>query len=198
MRSDQHAGTKKPRNPVAYAAGNLAKLTRKEAKEIYGIDPDPKRQRATSRLRSAEPMLIVNKAREHTIEAIEKLRSLMNGEMPDGSEGMVPAAVQLRAAEVLIERGYGKSPQAILLKDDSGSNALSVHAVPILERIAQLKAARDAQGSVTDLEASEMTVIDEDTQPKGVLTERDETYTGDISRTDFPVTSKQIQPEDII
>ena len=189
MRSDIHAGPKKTHQQrVAYSAGKLAQLSRKDAKEIYGIDPDPNRQRATSRLRSAEPMLMVYKAREYTSEAIDKLRSLMNGEMPDGSEGMVPAAVQLRAAEVLIERAYGKSPQAIVLKDDSGSNALSVHAVPILERIAQLKAARDAQGAVTDLEASELTVIGEDTQPKGVLTDL----------PDSSVTSNKIQPEDII
>jgi len=191
MRLDIHSkkpGPKKPRNPVAYSAGKLAQLTNKEAKALYGIDKAPERQRATSRLRSAEPMILVFKAREYTTAAIEKLNSLMNGEMPDGSEGMVPAAVQLRAAEVLIERGYGKAPQAIMLKDDTSSNALSVHAVPILERIAQLKAARDAQGTVTDLEASELTVIGEDSQPEGVLTDL----------PDSPVTSKQIQPEDII
>lgn len=153
---------------------------------MVGIDPNPNRRlqreiNGQKNIGKVEPMAIINKARTYTVAAVEKLVNLMNGELPDGSEGMVPPAVQLRAAELLIERGYGKAPQAIMLKDDTaGPNVGSIHAIPILERIAQLQAARDAQGTVTDLEASELTVIDE-------------TYINNS-----PVSNKTQQPEDII
>jgi hypothetical protein len=115
------------------------------------------------RLGASDPMLVVLKAREYTVEAIKTLVSLMKGEVPAGSDAQgVPPAVQLRAAELLIERGYGKSPQAILLRDDTAANATSAHSVPILERIAQIKAAQDTMGQTTDLEASEAVLVEEE------------------------------------
>ena len=165
MRSDQHAIDRR----------NLPQTNAHKAGAVAGARLG---RMGKLPIKDTDPMLVVLKAREHTVDAIMKLVDLMNGKLPDSNDGDpqgVPPAVQLRAAELLIERGYGKAPQAILLRDDTGSNSSSVHAIPIMERIAQLKAARDAQGSVTDLEASELTVVE-----------------------DISVTSKTIQPEDII
>lgn len=128
------------------------------------------------RLGASDPMMVVFKAREYTVDAIKVLVGLMRGELPEGSLNTqgVPPAVQLRAAEVLIERGYGKSPQAILLKDDTGSNATSVHAIPILERIAQIKATQAALGQTTDLEASEaVDLADDEPDPNAVIRAED-------------------------
>lgn len=176
MRSDQHALPAPRRQTEAHKAGAKA------GARLARIGRLP--------ISNTDPMLVVLKSREHTVDAVMKLVDLMNGKLPDSNSGDlngVPPAVQLRAAELLIERGYGKAPQAILLRDDTGTNAGSVHAIPIMERIAQLKAARESQGSVTDLEASELTVVDE-------------THTSDLIRVESPVTSNpiQVKPEDII
>jgi hypothetical protein len=155
MRTDAHKLTKpdprwrgRPRTPEQITAEQETRKlqTRKPEKMPIG---------------NTHPLMATMAARMHTVAAVQKLVDLMEGRLPKDtalSDGQgVPAAVQLRAAELIIERGYGKSPQAILLRDDSSANSTSTHAIPIMERIAQLKAARDQLGSVTDLEASEVT-----------------------------------------
>lgn len=126
---------------------------------------DPNLHRlANLRRRGGEPYQLVALARDHSPAALRKIIDLMNGKagrmkvLVHGEirevDIEVPAAVQAKCAEIVIERGYGKAPQAILLKDESAHTAM-VHALPIAERIKQIAAAREAQGSVTDLEASE-------------------------------------------
>ena len=114
-----------------------------------------------------DPMSVVRAAREHSPKALSKLVELMNND-----DGTVPVVIQLRAAEVLLERGYGKAPQAIVMRDDTVRER-GLHALPIADRILALKQAREMQGGVssatsvssipsaashttTDLEASEI------------------------------------------
>lgn len=126
---------------------------------------DPNLHRLSNLRRAGgEPYQLVALARKHTPDALRKIIRLMNGDagkmkvLVHGElkeiDVEVPAAVQAKCAELVIERGYGKAPQAILLKDESAHTAL-VHALPIAERIAAIAAAREQQGSVTDLEASQ-------------------------------------------
>lgn len=125
-------------------------------------------------LAQRDPHVIVNLARKETIPALKRLVDLMNGKSnqkmtvvtKDGAtvevDVPVPPAVMLRAAEIVIERGYGKAPQAILVKADDPLQG--EHAVPIMERIAMLRASMDQNDSTVDLEASQQgeTRIEED------------------------------------
>ena len=112
-----------------------------------------------------DPHQIVALARKHTVSAMLVLVKLMNGEggkaktmnkdgIMEEVDVQVPPQVRARCAEIVLERGYGKSPQAILVKDDSNIPG-GIHAIPIMERIAMIAQARSELGSVTDLEASE-------------------------------------------
>lgn len=113
-----------------------------------------------------DPAQIIRLARSHTVMAVSVLEKLMMGKStqkttvfnragePMKVDVPVPPAVQLRAAEILLERGYGKSPQAIMVSVDDDLKTRGAQAVPIMERIAMLRAA-GAQSEVTDLEASE-------------------------------------------
>lgn len=124
------------------------------------------------KLMARDPQVIVNLAREHSTQAILMLESLMMGKSRQRAsvvtkEGIVieidvavPPAVQLRAAEILLERGYGKTPQAIMVKTDEPL-ATGVHQIPIMERIAQLRAAQELGVQTTDLEASQVDEADE-------------------------------------
>lgn len=105
-----------------------------------------------------DPRKIVLEARKYTVQAVKILASIMEGECGLDKQGVpveVPAAVRIRAAELLIERGFGKSPQAIVLKDESSNQLGGLHSIPIAERIAALKAAKEQQGQTVDLEASQ-------------------------------------------
>ncbi len=73
---------------------------------------------------------VVELARKYTTRALMKIVELMEGKAGEVTvldkngelvtvQIEVPAAVQMKAAEVLLERGWGKSPQAIFLKSDS-------------------------------------------------------------------------------
>lgn len=117
-----------------------------------------------------DPRQIITLARSYTAAALRKIVDLMNGKGGKATvlnaDGIavevdieVPAAVQLKAAELVIERGYGKSPQAIILQDDTAAPDM-LTAIPIAERIIAIKAARDAAGQVTDLEASQQLTIE--------------------------------------
>jgi len=112
---------------------------------------------------------VINLARERSKQAILKLEKLMNGDAgtikvmnPKTGELMtvpveVPATVQAKCAELIIERAYGKSPQAILV--DDGKNLLQDRTLTVAEKIVALQQAREA-GPSTDLEASEITEVD--------------------------------------
>lgn len=119
---------------------------------------------ANLRRRGGDPYQLVALARKHTPDALRKIINLMNGKagtmkiLVRGEltevDVEVPAAVQAKCAELVIERGYGKAPQAILIKDDEASREMR-QALPIAERIKLITAAREERGSTTDLEASE-------------------------------------------
>jgi hypothetical protein len=121
------------------------------------------------------PQQIVELARTYTMAAVKRLAmlgGLTNEKLPKikvlNKEGEVvevdqeiPAATQLKALELLIERGYGKAPQAILIgNDNSLTNPNGEKPLTIEEKIAAIKASREAQGQTTDLEASEITEVE--------------------------------------
>lgn len=117
---------------------------------------------------SQNPNEIVNRARAYTFKAIKKLADLMDGEAGERDEitvdpatGFVtktkvkievPPAVQKSAAELLLDRGWGKAPQSILIKEDGPDTQ---DGETIYDRIKKIKLAREISGSTTDLEASE-------------------------------------------
>lgn len=113
------------------------------------------------------PEAIIALAREHTTWALKKVVELAQGRAGPpvrvlNKDGVVveidvevPATVQLKACEIILERGYGKAPQAIMLGQDGTLGEAAEHLLPIAERILAIKAAREQRGSVTDLEASE-------------------------------------------
>jgi hypothetical protein len=116
-----------------------------------------------------EAYQIVELARRYTQRAIRKMAELMEGKAGTiktlDKEGNlveidieVPAAVQLKAAETLIERGYGKSPQAILLKGD-GILPVDSKTMSVAEKIVALSQAALVTGETRDLEASEITEV---------------------------------------
>lgn len=119
------------------------------------------------------PQQIVDLARGYTMAAVKKLAvlgGLVNEKLPKikvlNKDGVVvevdqeiPASVMLKALELLIERGYGKAPQAILIGNERALGA-DGKALTIEEKIAAIKASREAQGQTTDLEASEITEVE--------------------------------------
>jgi hypothetical protein len=132
---------------------------------------------AQARRHGATGQQVVELARKYTTKAIQKIADLMDGKGGEctvlDKEGNVvvvqievPAAVQLRCAEVLLERGYGKAPQAIILRDD-GMLPISQRALTVAEKIIALQEARE-NGVTLDLEASQQSealTIDVRTQP---------------------------------
>jgi len=95
---------------------------------------------------------IVELARKYTARSIQTLGDTLVDET-------APVAVRIKCAEILLDRAYGKAPQAVLVADAAGeANKLGIHALPILERIKMLKEAKDAPVT-TDLEASELTEV---------------------------------------
>lgn len=104
------------------------------------------------RMQSRDPRVIVDLAREFTTKAIETLADLML----DVSQ---PGPVRVRCAELLLERGYGKAPQALLIASEDASRPNGVHGLSIQERIAGLLAAKSAPGQTVDLEASQLSEL---------------------------------------
>jgi hypothetical protein len=104
-------------------------------------------QRRSRALAGRHPEKLVALAREHTEKALQVLAQIL-GDLEQ------PGAVRVRAAELLIERGWGKTPQQIVLTDPN--NLLGMAGVPLLDRIAGIKAARDSQGQTIDLESSQL------------------------------------------
>lgn len=139
-------------------------------KPIPGLSPASRaateaRQR---RQHGATGAQVVELARKYTTRAIQKIVDLMDGKAGEvttlDKEGNVvtiqievPATVQAKCAEILLERGYGKSPQAILLRTDSplGLEDGEKHDLSVEDKIRLLLEAK-ARGGVVDLEASEV------------------------------------------
>lgn len=119
----------------------------------YQLDKPATVRRHNQLISMRDPRVIIDLARNYTTKAIRTLAELME-------DTAQPGPVRVRAAEILIERGYGKAPQAVLVTDDR-SLPTGIAAVPIEERIKQLIAARDNAGSVTDLEASAVMDVEE-------------------------------------
>ena len=136
--------------------------------------PPPRRQLVHS-IGKRDPQEVIALARKHTKSSIQKLYDLMmnmphailhprTGEVmrnPDGTplivQAEVPPAVQMRCAEILLERGYGKTPQAVLVGSD-GSIPEGMLTIPLAQRIAAIQQKREeamTAGVTVDLEASE-------------------------------------------
>ena len=126
---------------------------------------DEANARVHARRGGSDPFQVVAYARRHTLKALGKLVALMEGDAGQirDSQGRlvdveVPAAVQAKCAELILERGYGKSPQSIQLSAETplllGDRVLSV-----AEKILALKAARDERDHTVDLEASQQVEV---------------------------------------
>jgi hypothetical protein len=101
---------------------------------------------------------LVNLARRYSTAAITTLNTIMLDEKQ-------PAAVRVRAAELLLERGYGKAPQAVMVGNADGQPLVGPQALSIAERIAHLKVAEDQKvedARTVELEASAVTEVSED------------------------------------
>jgi hypothetical protein len=97
---------------------------------------------------------LVEAARSYSVAAVKFLAGAL--EDPD-----LPPAVRLRAAEILLDRGWGKAAQSVSV-EVRDANPGGVLAMSIMERVAQLKAAASIPGTV-ELEPSDARVItDED------------------------------------
>jgi len=106
----------------------------------------------------ALPIEIVNLARNYAPRAIAKLFAVMQ------EEGTPPAVV-VKCAEVILDRAYGKAPQAVLVGDATASQQAGMTSIPILDRVAAILEARNITNSTRDLEASEITVEGEMMEP---------------------------------
>jgi hypothetical protein len=156
---------------VVYTPGTSAdEVEAREQARLDGRLAQYHKQREKE-LAARDPKRVVLLARTHTSQALDKLVDLMNGKPGrvktlnrDGEEVEidipVPPAVQLRAAEVILERGWGKTPQAMLVQTEE-KTAEGVHAMPIMQRIIAIKAARDQNGRTIDLEAAAARLTDE-------------------------------------
>jgi hypothetical protein len=131
-------------------------------------------------------MYIVELARKYTARSIQTLGDTLIDET-------APIAVRIKCAEILLDRAYGKAPQAVLVGDaTSDQHKLGIHALPILERIKMLKEAKDGPVT-TDLEASELTEVSSTPVPA-------ETESAPIPVTvsETPVQPTQPTKEDVI
>lgn len=95
---------------------------------------------------SNNPHVLVTLARKHTSSAMATIIKLME-------DPLNPPAVRLRAAEIVIERGYGKAAQSILIEDKS-TLGVGAQAMTIAERIVALKMAQERGGQTVELENS--------------------------------------------
>lgn len=95
------------------------------------------------------PAHLVSLARKHTQVALQQIIKIMMSKKS-------PPAVKLRAAEILIERGYGKAPQAVLIKQDDGPPQ-GIGAIPLAVRIESLRnAILNTGDEPLELEASQV------------------------------------------
>lgn len=113
---------------------------------------------ATTRLaKRSTPQVLVALARKYTEEAIEGILEIARDET-------AAPAVRMKGWEIILERGYGKSPQAILVAEERvpGENG-TVQELPIRERVKMLIAAKQVHDDeiehTLDLEAGAITEV---------------------------------------
>ena len=94
-------------------------------------------------LKRQDPRELVRLAQHYTKAALKTIVGIMENEE-------LPAAVRLRAAELVLERGYGKAAQAILVGQD-GTLPEGSQMIPLVDRIIALRQAKDL-GAGTDIE----------------------------------------------
>lgn len=93
-----------------------------------------------------DPHAIVELARTYSTKAVQFLARIMDDDKQ-------PVATRVRCAEVLIERGYGKAPLAVLVGTEPGTQ-LDGRTMTIAERIVALKMAQERGGQTLELEGS--------------------------------------------
>lgn len=140
------------------AYGNISSKRRAERRFISGQH---------RRVHQPDLRVVVELAQSYSIRAVHRLAQLMEGSAGkmkvqnpatgdiEEVEVPVPPAVQVRAAEALLERGWGKAPQAIVVKPGDAPPSESLLQLTILERIAHLRAAMNDSAQVVDLEAAD-------------------------------------------
>jgi hypothetical protein len=105
-----------------------------------------------SRFANTNPQTIVALGRKYSIRAVQILAAIM--ESPDS-----PPAVRVKAAEVIIERGYGKAPLAVTIDDKTPGGEVNGRILSIAEKILMLKMAQDQRGETVDLENSQLRLV---------------------------------------
>jgi len=94
------------------------------------------------------PTKLIAIARVHSSRAVEVLAEIMEDDVQ-------PPAVRIKAAELLLERGYGKTAQAVLVSTNDGNTLVGPHSLSIAEKIAALKeASQKSKDAPIDLEPS--------------------------------------------
>lgn len=97
---------------------------------------------------------LVALARNYSRKAIDTMSRIMEDES-------TPPAVRIRAAEILLERGYGKAAQAVVVGNADGSPMVGPQMLSIAERIAALKKAKETKDDTIDLEANSFVEVPE-------------------------------------
>jgi hypothetical protein len=110
-------------------------------------------------VKSINASTLVSLARNYSRAAIKTMSELME-------DSSMPPAVRVRAAEILLERGYGKAAQAVVIGNADGSPVVGAQALSIAERIAALKRAKETKDDTIDLEAND--AVTEVTEPEPV------------------------------
>jgi hypothetical protein len=91
------------------------------------------------------PYEVVKIARSNTVRAVNVLIAMLNDEEQ-------PGAVRVRCAEIILDRGWGKAPQQLVVSE--GESGLAVSGMSIFEKIAAIKNASDSTEGTIELEAS--------------------------------------------
>lgn len=103
-------------------------------------------------LQARDPKAVIDMARDHTRKAFATIVSIMEDEE-------APVAIRERCAEFVIERGYGKAPQAVLV-DVNDSTGGGLTTLSVAERILALRQAKDRGSTPIELENSEATEVE--------------------------------------
>ena len=135
MSSPTPQSTNQSTSQSAPTPAQLADRKRRESGAIY-------------RKHLGTPQYIVNLSRQYTSKAISTLADILEDDAQ-------PVVARIKCAALLLERGYGKAPQAVLIADTTDQTRTGVHGLSVLDRIKALKEAKSAP-SVLDLEASEV------------------------------------------
>lgn len=129
---------------MAHRKINLPPLTPAEKQDLAN---------RSKRFAMHNPQAIVALARKHSSAAVRILAQIMEDEE-------APPAVRVKAAEVIIERGYGKAPMAVTIDDKSpGGGEVSGRILSIAEKIIMLKLASEQRGETMDLENSQLQLV---------------------------------------